>query len=109
MIVLAMMLGLAAEPAPVDARSCAIRYRSLETMFSYDFNNPASVQRSKAYGARAVEVLVKARLMSAGGALPADVATGGQTYTKDWSQGRISDQQVATEVAACDRAHGYAS
>lgn len=106
MILLPMLLSLTLEP-PTDARSCAIRYRAIEAMFSYAIDSPAMLATSKRYGARLVTVLVKAGEMKDGEVLPAAISEAGSAYARDWRDGKITDKQVAAEVEACDKAHGY--
>lgn len=112
---LAMVAGIGvaaaqAQTSPTDARSCAVRFRAVHNMFSYDFDNAKSLATSKAYGERAKAVLVKAGLMAGAAAdLPKDISDAGAAYNKSFMDNVITASQVEREVRACDAAHGFPS
>lgn len=110
-IALILMAATAqAQASPTDARSCAVRFRAVHNMFSYDFDNAKSLATSKAYGERAKAVLVKAGLMAAAAAdLPKDIANAGAAWNKSFMDNVITASQVEREVRACDAAHGFPS
>lgn len=114
-VALAMVAGIGvaaaqAQTSQTDARSCAVRFRAVHNMFSYDFENPKSLATSKAYGERAKAVLVKAGLLAASAAdLPKDIADAGAAYNKSFMDSVITASQVEREVRACDTAHGFPS
>jgi hypothetical protein len=110
LIVIGGAAGALAQTSPTDARSCAVRFRAVQNMFSYDFDNPRSLATSKAYGERAKAVLAKAGMMAASAAdLPKDVSDAGAAYNKSFMDNVISSAQVTREVRACDAAHGFPS
>ncbi len=112
---LAMVAGIGgataqAQTSPTDPRSCAVRFRAVENMFSYDFDNPKSLATSETYGKRAKAVLAKAGLMAASAAdLPKDISDAGAAYNKSFMDDVIPASQVTREVRACDAAHGFPS
>lgn len=99
-----------AQTSPTDPRSCAVRFRAVHNMFSYDFDNPRSLATSKTYGERAKAVLVKAGMLPASAVdLPKDVADAGAAWNKSFMDNVITASQVEREVRACDAAHGFPS
>lgn len=106
---LAILAGAAqAAPSPTDPRSCAARFRAVQTMFSYDIDNPRSLATSKTYGERAKAVLVKAGLMAASATdIPKDVSDAGAAYTRGYMSDQIPEAQFLQDVRACDQLNGY--
>jgi len=106
---LAVSLGSSgvAHAMEVDARSCAVRFRALGNIYSYALNEPAMYAKSKQYGERAVEVLVKAGTLKAGEALPKDVSDDAAAYVRAWRAGTTADNVVSAEIRACELANGY--
>lgn len=107
-IALAAGLGLSGlvHAAEVDARSCAVRFRALGNIYSYALNDPAMYAKSKQYGERAKEVLVKAGKLKAGEVLPKDVSDDAAAYVRAWQAGTTADNVVSQEVRACEIANG---
>lgn len=107
-VILLTMAGIAnADTSPTDARSCAVRYRAVQAMFSTD-KSPKSVATVDASIARARVALIKAGIMQTSAVdLPADVSDAGFAYYKGIMTGTIMSTQFLQDVRACDKAGGH--